>query len=141
MEAYAGRGAMEAARAQAASTRAARPRSSRSWRSAAAPRLTSGIWARALDARRRRSPHELVDRAVGALGAGVASAVNLLDVEAVIIGGGLGMRLGEPYVGADRARRCSRTCSPPTTARRSALAALGDLGGAIGAALLARRLT
>ena len=28
----------------------------------------------------------------------VASSLNLLDVEAVVIGGGLGLRLGEPYV-------------------------------------------
>ena len=78
----------------------------------------------------------LVDRAIEALGAGVASAVNLLDVEAVILGGGLGVRLGDPYrkriehamlphMFVDTARR--RCCSPQ----------LGDLGGAIGAALLA----
>ena len=39
---------------------------------------------------------ELIDRAVAALGAGIASAVNLLDVEAVVIGGGLGVRFGQP---------------------------------------------
>ena len=33
-----------------------------------------------------------------ALGTGIASAVNLLDVEAVVIGGGLGPRLGEPFI-------------------------------------------
>ena len=60
------------------------------------PRLTSGIWKRALD-RDDDLAHELVDRAVRALGAGVASAVNVLDVEAVVIGGGLGLKLGEPY--------------------------------------------
>ena len=38
---------------------------------------------------------ELVDRAIEALGAGVASAVNLLDVEAVVLGGGLGVRFGQ----------------------------------------------
>ena len=41
---------------------------------------------------------ELIDRAIEALGAGIASAVNLLDVSSVVIGGGLGTRLGEPYV-------------------------------------------
>ena len=40
----------------------------------------------------------LVDEAIEALGAGVASVQNVLDVEAIIIGGGLGIRLGEPYV-------------------------------------------
>ena len=66
------------------------------------PRLTSGIWSRALE-RDDELAHELVDRAVRALGAGVASAVNVLDVEAVVIGGGLGLKLGEPY--AERIRR------------------------------------
>ena len=32
------------------------------------------------------------------LGTGVASAVNLLDTEAVILGGGLGIRFGERYM-------------------------------------------
>ena len=32
-----------------------------------------------------------------ALGAGIASVVNVLDVEGVIIGGGLGVRLGHPF--------------------------------------------
>ena len=41
---------------------------------------------------------ELIDRAIEALGAGIASAVNLLDVSNVVVGGGLGTRLGEPYV-------------------------------------------
>ena len=59
-------------------------------------RLTSGIWERALEAEDPLAT-ELIDRAVGALGAGIASVINLLDVEAVIIGGGIGTRLGEPY--------------------------------------------
>ena len=79
---------------------------------------------------------EIVDRAVAALGAGVASARNLLDVEAIIIGGGLGIRLGDPYVDA-----ITREMHPHLFAiesrRSSRIAALGDLGGAIGAALLA----
>ena len=71
-----------------------------------------------------------------ALGAGVASAVNVLDVEAVVIGGGLGLKLGEPY--AERIRQAMMphlfVSDRPPAIR---LAALGDLGGAIGAALLA----
>jgi glucokinase len=64
--------------------------------------------------------------------------MNLLDVEAVIIGGGLGVRFGEPF-----AKRIAEAMQPhlfndshPPDVR---VAALGDLGGAIGAALLARR--
>jgi glucokinase len=97
-------------------------------------RLTSGIWARALD-RHDKLATEIIDRAVRALGAGIASAVNLLDVEAVIIGGGLGVRLGDPY-----AKRIAQEMHPhlfaDTRPPHVHVAALGDLGGAIGAALL-----
>ena len=78
---------------------------------------------------------ELIDRAVEALGAGIASSVNLLDVSSVVIGGGLGTRLGEPYVARIREAMQPHLFvddNPPNVA----LAALGDLGGAIGAALL-----
>ena len=97
-------------------------------------RLTSGIWARALD-RHDKLATEIIDRAIRALGAGIASAVNLLDVEAVIIGGGLGVRLGDPY-----ATRIAESMQPHLFADNRPpdvhVAALGDLGGAIGAALL-----
>src|SRR6202034_1068295 len=45
-------------------------------------RLTSGIWERALGHRDKLAT-ELIERAIQALGAGIASAVNLLDVGAV----------------------------------------------------------
>jgi glucokinase len=100
-------------------------------------RLTSSIWAHALE-RGDKVATQIIDEAVWALGAGVASAVNLLDVEAVIIGGGLGVRFGEPY-----ARRIADAMQPhlfhdehPPDVK---VASLGDLGGAIGAALLARK--
>jgi glucokinase len=100
-------------------------------------RLTSGVWARALkadDAVARKLIHE----AVKALGAGVASAVNLLDVEAVVIGGGMGIRLGEPYVRKIRDAMMPHLfvdSNPPAVQ----VATLGDLGGAIGASLLVKR--
>ena len=61
--------------------------------------------------------------------------MNLLDVEGVIVGGGLGVRLGDPY--AQRIAEAMQPhlfvdCRPPHVH----VAALGDLGGAIGAALL-----
>jgi glucokinase len=97
-------------------------------------RLQSGVWARALD---RGDPMaiKLIDRAVQALAAGIASAVNLLDVETVVIGGGLGTRLGEPYVRRIQEGMGHHLFVPerPPAVR---LAALGDFGGAIGAALL-----
>jgi glucokinase len=97
-------------------------------------RLTSGIWARALERGDKLAIH-MIDRALRALGAGIASAVNLLDVEAVVIGGGLGVRLGEPY-----AKRIAESMQPHLFADSRPphveVAALGDLGGAIGASLL-----
>ena len=66
----------------------------------------------------------------------MASALNLLDVEAVVIGGGLGLRLGEPYVERIREAMLPHLFAdhqPPEVL----LASLGDLGGAIGATLLA----
>jgi glucokinase len=97
-------------------------------------RLTSGIWERAIDSGDELAK-ELIDRAVEALGTGIASAVNLLDPPAVVIGGGMGVRFGEPYL----ERICDEMqphlfsdANPPAVR----LVALGDLGGAIGATLL-----
>ncbi|HEX6654378.1 MAG TPA: ROK family protein [Thermoleophilaceae bacterium] len=100
-------------------------------------RLTSGVWARALKAEDEVA-RKLIHQAVKALGAGVASCVNVLDVEAVVIGGGMGVRLGEPYV-----RKIREAMMPHlfVDSRPPAIvgATLGDLGGAIGASLLVVR--
>ncbi|MEA2331553.1 MAG: glucokinase [Thermoleophilaceae bacterium] len=133
LEAYAGRGAMEI-RARRLHKRGRKTDLFKIMEKRGRPRLTSGVWARALEHGDELAT-ELIDRAVGALGAGVASAVNVLDVEAVVIGGGLGTRLGEPYVERIREAMMPHLFvdeRPP----RVELAALGDLGGAIGAALL-----
>ena len=100
-------------------------------------RLTSGIWMRALEHGDEMAT-EIIDRAIRALGAGIASACNLLDVEGVIIGGGLGIRLGHPYaqrIAAEMLPHLFADWRPPHVH----VAALGDLGGAIGAALLLER--
>jgi glucokinase len=136
MEAYAGRAAMEA-RARRRANRGENTVLFKIMEERGRSRLTAGVWARALDhgdplARR------LLDRAVRALGAGVASCQNVLDVEAIIIGGGLGLRLGEPYVERIREAMMPHLFSddrPPAVE----LASLGDLGGAIGASLLVAR--
>jgi glucokinase len=100
-------------------------------------RLTSGVWSRALD-HGDKLAGEIIDRAVAALGAGIASAVNLLDVESVVIGGGLGVRLGDAY-----ARRIAEAMQPhlfsDSRPPHVDVASLGDLGGAIGATLLIDR--
>jgi glucokinase len=134
MEAYAGRGAMEQ-RARKLTDEGRKTVLFKIMEERGRPRLTSGVWKRALD-QNDDLAHELIDRAVRAIGAGVASAVNVLDVEAVVIGGGLGLKLGEPY--AERIRQAMQphlfVDDRPPAIR---LAALGDLGGAVGAALLA----
>ena len=97
-------------------------------------RLTSGIWERALEHHDKLAT-KLIDRAVEALGTGIASAVNLLDIEAVVIGGGLGVRFGEPYrarIVAAMLPHLFNDARPPAVH----VAALGDLGGALGASLL-----
>lgn len=134
MEAYAGRAAMELHARKLHEEKGHKTDLFKLMREHERERLTSGIWARALD-REDKLATEIVDRAVRALGAGVASAVNLLDVQAVIIGGGLGVRLGDPY-----AERIAQAMQPhlfaDTRPPDVRVAALGDLGGAIGAALL-----
>jgi glucokinase len=101
------------------------------------PRLTSGIWERALK-HEDELAEELIERAIEALGTGIASAVNLLDVEAVILGGGLGIRFGERLMEpltAEMNKHLFADERPPTVR----VASLGDLGGAIGASLLVSR--
>jgi glucokinase len=101
------------------------------------PRLTSGIWERALD-RGDHLAEKLIGRAIEALGTGIASAVNLLDPEAVILGGGLGIRFGERLMGplTDEMSTHLFVDERPPAVR---VASLGDLGGAIGASLLVSR--
>jgi glucokinase len=136
LEAYAGRGSMEL-RARQLHRRGRKTDLFKIMEKRGRTRLQSGVWERALEQGDELAT-ELIDRAVKALGAGVASAVNLLDVETVVIGGGLGTRLGEPYVERIRAAMMPHLFAderPPAVR----LAALGDLGGAIGAALLVPR--
>jgi glucokinase len=98
------------------------------------PRLTSGIWERALD-HGDKLTEELIERAIEALGTGIASAINLLDVEAVILGGGLGIRFGERLMEPlteEMGKHLFVDERPPAVR----VASLGDLGGAIGASLL-----
>jgi glucokinase len=135
MEAYAGRAAMEA-RARKRVEKGKRTDLFHLMEERGRTRLTSSIWAHALE-RGDKLASQIIDEAIEALGNGIASAVNLLDVEAVIIGGGLGVRFGEPYV-----ERIAKAMQPhlfhdenPPDVK---VASLGDLGGAIGAALLAR---
>jgi glucokinase len=98
-------------------------------------RLTSGIYERALRGGDRMA-EKLIEDAAWALGIGLASAQNLLDLEAVVVGGGLGDRLGQPFVDRIVEHMTPHLFvpdKPPVVVRT----ALGDLSGAVGAAVLA----
>lgn len=135
LEAYAGRAAMEA-RVRRRVKKGEHTDLFNLMKERGRTRVTSAVWAHALE-RGDKLATEVIDKAVEALGAGIASAVNLLDIEAVIIGGGLGVRFGEPYV-----NRIAQAMHPhlfndnrPPDVK---VAGLGDFGGALGAVLLAR---
>src|SRR5215467_6193440 len=91
-EAYAGRAAMEA-RARALHERGHHTKLFHLMRKANRDRLTSGVWERALK-EDDRIAQELIDDAYDAIAAASASVVNLLDVDGIVLGGGLGTRLG-----------------------------------------------
>jgi glucokinase len=131
VEAYAGRAGME----RTARRRAAKGTKTKLVKLADGGRMRSSVFARALeegDALAR----VLVDEAARALGAALASAVALVEVDRVVLGGGLGDRLGPPFAAAvDSAAR--ERLFVPDAPFSVAPAALGDLAGARGAALLA----
>jgi glucokinase len=133
MEAYAGRAAMEA-KARREHADGKKTKLFTIMEDRGRDRLTSGIWERAIKHGDPLAEH-LIDRALKALGAGIASAVNLLDPEAVVIGGGLGVRFGEPYV-EKIAKHMHPHLFVDSNPPPMHVAALGDLGGAIGASLL-----
>jgi glucokinase len=133
MEAYAGRRSMEA-KAQRMVEKGHKTDLFEIMRKRDREALSSGVWAHAL-AHEDALAERLIERAVKALGSGIASAVNLLDVEQVLIGGGLGTRFGEPMLA-----RIAKAMEPHLLENENppamSLATLGDLGGALGAALL-----
>ena len=97
--------------------------------------LSSGVYARAL---KNGDPMTatLIHQATWALGVAIASAQNLLDLEAIILGGGLSDRLGQPFVD-----RVIEQMTPHLFVPDKPPAVLGtelkDLSGAVGAAVLA----
>jgi glucokinase len=133
MEAYAGRMAMEA-EARRQHEEGTKTDLFKLMEKHDKPRLTSGIWERALD-QGDKLAIELLDRAIEALGTGIASSVNLIDPEAIIIGGGLGTRFGDRFMEPlthEMGKHLFVDERPPAVR----VASLGDLGGAIGASLL-----
>ena len=98
-------------------------------------RVTSSVVFDALE-RGDELTHRLISEAVDALGLAIANAQNLLDLEAIIVGGGLGDRLGEPFV-----RQVERAMFPhlhlPERPPVMLGTELGDLSGGVGAAVVA----
>jgi len=97
-------------------------------------RVTSSVIADALE---QHDPVtvELIDEAVEALGVALSNAQNLMEFDAIVLGGGLGDRLGEPFV--RRVERAMATTlrfpeQPPVVLPTE----LGDLSGAVGATVL-----
>lgn len=136
VEAYAGRAALEAA--AAASLEAGRPTALADIQERRGKkRMTAAVWAEAL-AEGDALASRLLGDAVEALGCGIASAINLLDLDTVVIGGGLADKLGQTLVDQVEAATSPRVLLPGD--RRFALAELGDDAGVIGAAALARDL-
>ncbi|MFT3865362.1 MAG: ROK family protein [Solirubrobacterales bacterium] len=132
MEAYAGRAAMEA-EARRRHEDGEKTDLFRLMEKHGKPRLTSSIWGRAIDHDDKLAT-ELIDRAVEALGTGIASAINLLDPEEIVIGGGLGLRFGERYMDQLLEEMRKHVFFEDMPAVK--MAELGDLGGAVGASLL-----
>jgi glucokinase len=133
LEAYAGRAAMES-RARRDLAKGVETDLFKIMQKRGKDRLTSSVWEHAM---REEDPltESLLRRAVRYLGTGIASAVNLLDVEAVVIGGGLGSRFGERFMdqlSKEMHKHLFVDDNPP----HMHVAELGDLGGAIGASLL-----
>ncbi|MDQ6835829.1 MAG: ROK family protein [Actinomycetota bacterium] len=133
LEAYAGRGAMEV-RARRKVDKGADTDLFKFMKERGRTRLTSAVWAQALDHEDQLAT-ELVERAIKALGAGIASAINLLDIEAVILGGGLGVRFGQSMaerISVEMHPHLFNDTRPPAVR----VAGLGDHSGGIGAAML-----
>lgn len=102
-------------------------------------RPTSAVWRDALAAG-DDVVTELFETAVAAIGVGVAAAVNLLDPQLVVVGGGLAEKLGQDL--ADRVAAATRPrVLHDAEDRRFVAAELGDDSGVVGAAWIARQAT
>jgi glucokinase len=134
LEAYAGRGALEQiAREQHA---AGRPTALFELMEAQGrTRLTSRVWRDAC-LQRDELALELIAQAARAVGTAAGSATNLLDIDCVVIGGGLATRLGDDFLDDVRAA-AQPVLLRSDVARQIVLSELGDDGGALGAALIA----
>jgi glucokinase len=137
VEAYAGRASME--RQVEVAVAAGRPTQLYEiMEEAGKDRITSKVWKAALE---QEDPlaTRLIDEAIHAVGVALGAAVNLLDLDCVVVGGGLAEKLGQ-----DLADRIAAAAEPWILAsdadRHVVVAELGDHSGMVGAARAAREL-
>lgn len=79
----------------------------------------------------------MVDTAVEVVAVGIGSAINLIDVQLVVIGGGMAEKLGQELV--DRIERAARPwILHPGPKLKFVVASLGDDSGIVGAAAIGR---
>jgi len=101
-------------------------------------RPTSKVWEKALEAGDAIAAG-IFREGIEAVGTGIGSVLNVLDLERVVIGGGFGQRMGK-----NLARQVAEVAVPrimaPNPALRFVAAKLGDDAGIIGAGALARAL-
>jgi glucokinase len=129
LEAYAGRAALEAE----ARRRHAAGEPSALVDLAGEERMKSRIFAEALEAGDQVAT-ALLDDAVRALGLSIASVVTVVDIDLVVIGGGLGGRLGDPFVA--RVERVVQDKVFGNRPVRLVTSTLLDYAGVVGAAEL-----
>jgi predicted NBD/HSP70 family sugar kinase len=100
-------------------------------------RMKSSTWEKALEADDAMA-RSIIDDATEVVATAVASAIALVDIELVVLGGGMAERLGETFridLETRVAQRAFTGAAAPVVA-----AALGDVSGALGAALLVEDL-
>jgi glucokinase len=134
LEAYAGRGCIEA-HAKRLQAKGHHTILFEIQRKKGKDHLSSSVIAKAVAHRDKVAVH-LMEKATWAMAIALANTQNLLDLEAFIIGGGLGDRLGQPFVDEVVAQMMPRLLVPDH-APKVLTTELGDLSGATGAALLA----
>lgn len=129
VEAYAGRAAMEAEARRCHGTGEHTTLVDLTGRG----RMKSNVFAKALAAGDRVAIR-LIDEAVDAVSVGIASAVMVLDLELVVVGGGIADKLGPAFVARIADAVTARLF--PGSRLQVVPAALGDHAGVVGAAQL-----